>query len=160
MNQQSTLTASAFQSLILEEVSAVDRFIDVLKREQQTLVEGHTDLLAMLATEKSECCNSLDRIGRKRLLMLSSAGLAPAPASLKPWLDAQPQGLRDAWQGLLLKAGEARDLNRQNGEIINAHMQHNRQALTVLLEISNRASVYGPDGQPRPSSGGRILGRG
>ena len=160
MNQAAALTPAAFQALVLEELVIVDRFVDVLQREQQALVDGKTDDLSALATDKTDCCNQLDRIGRQRQLMLSTAGLAPVPASLTPWLNTQPQALRDTWEALLTKANEARNLNRQNGELISTRVQHNRQALTVLLEISNRAAVYGPDGQPRPGSGGRILGKG
>ena len=159
MNPQPALSAATFQPLILEEMAIVDLFIDVLKREQQALVEGHADLLTSLAAEKTDCYNRLDRLGRKRQLMLTAAGMAAVPASLTYWLESQALSLQETWQAFLLKAGEARDLNRQNGELINSHMQYNRQALTVLLEISNRASVYGPDGQPRPSGGGRILGK-
>ncbi len=159
MTPQSTLTAANFQALVLEETAVVDQFIVVLTREEQALTGSHADQLSSLAAEKSEYCSRLEHISRNRLLMCASAGMAATPSGLASWLKAQPKTLGDSWDTLLLKAGEARSLNRRNGEIIRIHMQHNRQALTVLLEVADRAAVYGPDGQPRPSTGGRILGK-
>lgn len=159
MNPQSTLTLENFQALVLEETTVVEQFIDVLKREEQALTGGNADQLSELAAEKSDYCSRLERIARNRQAMCASAGMTTEPSSLTQWLKAQPGTLRDVWGALLLKAGEARSLNRRNGEIIRIHMQHNRQALTVLLDVADRAAVYGPDGQPRPSTSGRILGK-
>lgn len=158
MNQTQALNPAVFQALAQEETVAVDNFLDVLRREQAALVQGQVDQLPALAEEKNGYCLTLDRFSRRRQQLLAAAGLNASPANLAAWVQAQPDPIRRTWQGLLSKAEEARSLNRQNGEIITSRMQTNQQSLTVLLEISNRAAVYGPDGQPRPVGRGRILG--
>jgi flagella synthesis protein FlgN len=70
-----------------------------------------------------------------------------------------PDGkLRASWQSLLALAAQARNLNILNGKLIGLHMQHNQQAFTALMNASNRAMTYGPDGQQQVGLGGRILG--
>jgi flagella synthesis protein FlgN len=71
----------------------------------------------------------------------------------------QEQAVRNIWQHLLKLAEEARNINRQNGQLIASRMQSNSQALNVLLSAADRASLYGPDGQPRTGLGGRMLGK-
>jgi flagella synthesis protein FlgN len=64
-----------------------------------------------------------------------------------------------AWRYLLQLAQTARQLNRTNGEMIAARLQHNRQAFAALQSAAGAVSLYGPQGQTLGYSGGRPLGR-
>ncbi len=152
------LNPVAFSTLAEEESRVVEEFLHVLRQEQEALIAGQIDLILPLAGGKEAYCQRLDRFGRQRLILLSGSGLAAGEA-LNNWLAAQDQRVRDAWQHLLKLAEEAKNLNRQNGQLISSRMQSNSQALNVLLSAADRASLYGPDGQPRTGMGGRMLGK-
>lgn len=152
------LNPVAFSTLAEEESRVVEEFLHVLRQEQEALIAGQIDLILPLVGGKEAYCQRLDRFARQRLVLLSGSGLA-AGATLNNWLAAQDQRVKDAWQHLLKLAEEAKNLNRQNGQLISSRMQSNSQALNVLLSAADRASLYGPDGQPRTGMGGRMLGK-
>ena len=52
---------------------------------------------------------------------------------------------RDAWNSLMSLAGQAHEVNRANGELIQIRMQHNAQALEALLGSNASLALYGPD---------------
>lgn len=104
-------------------------FIDVLRREQTTLAAGDIDALAPLIAEKTVLAERLNQ----------------TPAS-------EAAMFRDL-------AGEARALNEANGKLIALRLQHNQQALNVLLAAADSAATYGPDGQQQSGVGSRILGK-
>ena len=66
---------------------------------------------------------------------------------------------------MLTIAAEARQANKVNGDLIQSRLQNNKQALSALMSVADRASLYGPDGQRHglfqagsgPSSG--IIGK-
>ncbi|MDP2808775.1 MAG: flagellar export chaperone FlgN [Rhodocyclaceae bacterium] len=111
-----------------EAIEALRAFIDVLRREQALLTEGSIDALATLIAEKSVLADRLNRM----------------PAS-------EEAAFREL-------AAEARSLNETNGKLIALRMQHNQQALAVLMAAADQAITYGPDGQQRGGGGGRSLG--
>lgn len=153
-----------FGALLTGESGALHDFIALLRREQEMLSADNAESLAQvlvpLAEQKSNACRQLEDLGRQRQLFLSRYGLPGASADIQAWAAGRPP-LLAAWQTLLQQAQQARDLNSQNGKLINLRMQHNQGALTVLLNAANRVPVYGPDGhQPGGFGRGRILGSG
>jgi flagella synthesis protein FlgN len=104
-------------------------FIDILRREQTALAAGDIDALAPLIAEKTALAEQLNQIS------VSEA--------------AQFRDL----------ANEASALNEANGKLIALRLQHNQQALNVLLAAANSAATYGPDGQQQSGLGSRILGK-
>lgn len=111
-----------------EAIEALRAFVDVLRREQALLTEGNIDALPPLTAEKTLLADRLNRM----------------PPSPEP-----------AFQDL---AAEARTLNETNGKLIALRMQHNQQALSILMAAADPAVTYGPDGQPR-ASGSRSFGK-
>lgn len=106
----------------------LEAFIAILRREQDALATGDIDALAPLIAEKNALAEQLNRV---------SADEA------KLWRDL---------------ASEARTLNEANGKLIALRLQHNRQALNVLMTAADAVATYGPDGQQQAGLGGRILG--
>jgi flagella synthesis protein FlgN len=108
----------------------LEAFVAVLRREQEALTTGDTDALVPLIAEKTALAERLNRF--------------PADAA------AQHRDLVAA----------ARTLNEANGKLIALRLQHNQQALNVLLAAANTAAAtYGPDGQQQAGLGSRILGK-
>lgn len=108
---------------------SLEAFVAVLRREQAALTAGDIDALAPLIAEKTALAEQLNRI--------SAAEATP---------------LRDL-------ASEARSLNETNGKLIALRLQHNQQALNVLMSAADAVATYGPDGQQCSAVGSRILGK-
>jgi flagella synthesis protein FlgN len=62
------------------------------------------------------------------------------------------------WDAVVALAGEAKERNRINGQLITERLQNNQQALTTLLAAAEHPQIYGPDGQSRPTASSRNLG--
>lgn len=142
-----------------DEVSRLRTFIELLEREQDLLKRGDTEGLLPLIDDKAQLANALATFAQARETQLGELGLPAGRAGMEAWLASHDDGkLRPAWQTLLDLAVEARNLNITNGKLIGMHMQHNHQAFTALMNATNRAMTYGPDGQQQTGGSGRILG--
>jgi len=140
------------------EVTAVQRFLALLEREQDLLVKGEVDELIDLARQKNELAAQITALGSRRTEALAAAGLPADRPGIDAWLAVHPSETRarDAWNLLMSLAGQAHEVNRANGELIQIRMQHNAQALEALLGSNASLTLYGPDGQNTPTSGRRI----
>ncbi|MBI4741945.1 MAG: flagellar protein FlgN [Betaproteobacteria bacterium] len=140
------------------EADVAARFIGVLKLEREALNSGDLDSLDALLQRKNDLAAELGRLAEQREAFLASHGLGSDRAGMESWLVAHParKVAQKAWSRLLLLAGEAREINRLNGELIQIRVQHNAQALEALLGASRPPSLYGPDGQSAPHSRRRI----
>lgn len=142
-----------------DEVDKIGEFIVLLRREQELLKSGDTDALLPLIEVKTQLADRLAGLAQAREDRLTRQGFAGGRAGMEDWLRRQgTESQRRTWQTLLELAGEARALNEINGKLIGLHMQHNQQAFTALMNATNRAMTYGPDGQQQAGLGGRILG--
>lgn len=140
------------------EVAALKKFVVLLERERQLLATGETDGLHNLVSEKNGLAVQLTALGARRGDVLIAAGMSADHAGIHAWLDAHPANdrARSVWRLLLSLAGQAREINTANGDLIQIRMQHNALALDALLGATTSLKLYGPDGQSAPLSGGRI----
>lgn len=109
--------------------ATLQAFIEVLRREQEALAAGDIEALPPLIAEKTALAERLN----------------PLPAS--------------ALASLKDLAAEALALNEANGKLIALRLQHNQQALNILLAAANGAATYGPDGQQQAAIASRSLGK-
>lgn len=149
------------KDILQQEQAALDRFIDLLNQEQAALVNADVDALLALTETKLKQTDQLTALAGQRVAMLARAGFAADAAGVSGWLASQPKAVADAWHQLLDSAQAAQRINQTNGKLIQTHLQHNQQALSTLLNASNRANVYGPDGQARTGAapGQRSIGK-
>ncbi len=150
--------AAAFSQIVDSEIAAAQRFVALLEREQQMLIKGEVDDLLDLVREKNGIAAELVRLAAQRKRLLSASGLPDDRQGMAAWFAAHSgaSSVHSVWSALLAVAGQARELNRVNGELIQERMQNNAQALEVLLGSNAAANLYGPDGQSAPPSGRRI----
>lgn len=149
----------AIANLLAQELAALRVFIDLLRNEQSLLTSATSEGLGSLATDKSKYALELGKLSAARDQALIKRNFPTGRAGMDAWVISNT-GIpyQHDWDRLLGLAAEARALNEANGKLIALHLQHNQQALTALLAAADRAATYGPDGQARPSIGGRSLG--
>lgn len=153
--------ASHLGASLKDELAALREFTALLQQEQQALVAGDIEKLTPLIEEKSRLATGLNRFAEQRQRLMSAAGMPHNRAGLEAWLARQPLDAKDrgGWKTLLALTEEAQTLNATNGKLIAMRLQHNQQALNVLLSAANQATLYGPDGQTKPTGGGHLFGK-
>jgi flagella synthesis protein FlgN len=156
------LKQSSVQQLLAAltaEHTALLNFMALLEREQRMLVENVTDQLLELSEQKSTDALRLNGLAqvRRDLLQINIPQLTID--SIQDWLGTHsPAGLL-IWQKIYSVADRVQQLNHTNGELIQMKLRHNQQSLAVLSNAADKASLYGPDGQPNFAPGnGRSLG--
>lgn len=124
------------------------------------LQNGDAEGLPSLTERKSALAARLGELLRDREQALTSTGFKPGREGMEAWLVSQPAAApaHAEWQHLLKLAEETRREHDINGKLIAMHLQHNQQALAVLMSAGGRPLTYGPDGQQRGGGGGRTLG--
>lgn len=158
MNQPADI--AALNALKTERAALLD-FLTLLEREQGMLVENDTDSLLDLSRQKTADALHLNNLVETRRALLSQHLPQLTIASVGAWLAKHSTNGASIWQEVLALTERARQLNQVNGQLIQAKLRNNQQALSVLSNAVNKANLYGPDGQPSFSPGsGRSLGSG
>ena len=152
---------SRFIADLHAEAAAFADFFELLRTEQSALSVRDIEALLQIGPSKSERISALNDLARRRAAFLAAQALPTDRDGMAQWLAAQAgEGaqLSTLWQGLLDTAARSQALNRENGVLIETRLQHNQQLLSALASGA-QPSLYGPDGQTRMGSPGRILGK-
>jgi flagella synthesis protein FlgN len=179
------MTGSVMHELLAQTVAELTRFVQLLSDEQTALVSAQTDQLPKLTEQKSALATRLAELEAQRAALLDAEGFPTDRQALEAWFRKEgerPAGsaLQDQRtitqtaeatasyaqtlnsQALLFQffalAAQAKEKNELNGQLINAHLQQNKQALNALLGASADVSTYSEDGQQKSSVGKRPLG--
>lgn len=159
MGTTSPATLTGLASRLRAEHEALKSFVALLEAEQQALLGRNTEQLLTLSENKIRAANELGRLAEERKNGLRACGAASGTGGAAAWLQAHAASLLPAWRSVQQLAGQAQQLNRTNGVLIQSRLRHNQQALAVLQKAAHNASgLYGPDGQPHPATTGRTLG--
>jgi flagella synthesis protein FlgN len=143
--------------LIQDERAGLQGFVALLQKEEALLIAGQIDALTTLAEEKTTRYRSLQRLSDERIMMFARVGAKVSNENIRAVLGASPESL-STWDEVVSLAGEAKERNRVNGQLITERLQNNQQALTTLLAAAEHPQIYGPDGQSRPTASSRNLG--
>ncbi len=143
--------------LIHDEQAGLQAFVALLQREEALLVEGQIDALTALAEEKTSLYRALQRLSDDRTVMFARLGAKVSNENIRIVLANSPDALA-AWDVVVALAGEAKERNRVNGQLITERLQNNQQALSTLLAAAEHPQIYGPDGQSRPTASSRHFG--
>lgn len=136
---------------VTTEAGLVRQFVELLRHEQAVLTNGDTGALPEVVQDKDRLAEELSRLGALRNTSLAAQGFSPDRAGMEKWCDKRPDKAYAAkagelWASLLASASEARELNRQNGELIRMRMQFTSKALEILQRRDKALELYGPDG--------------
>ena len=147
-----------FLQALTAELATVQQFIHLLTIEQNALSNGDTDQLPALVEQKNGMVAQLGTFAEQRNLLLAAQGYASDRMGIESWCSDHPDEINtlSAWSTIISLAGEARELNRLNGDLIKIRMQYNASALDALLRGENSLNLYGPDGQSKILASRRI----
>lgn len=159
MNQPGTPSTDSndLKTLIDNEAILLERFVDLLRREQASLSQGAAEDLPELAEQKNGLVIQLNHLSARRAAFLQARGFPQDRSGIDAWFEqVKDRDATDAWQKVLTLATDARELNRVNGELIQIRMQFTAKALEALSGAKTSLELYGPDGQSTKPGGRRI----
>lgn len=151
-------SAPTLQQTMVAEAQTVQEFVTLLTLEQAALGSGNTDHLPAYAEQKVALGAQLNTLAAQRNATLAAQGFGADRAGVEDWCAKHPKEASSAktWGMILALAGEARELNLLNGELIRLRLQYNAKALAALRGGSTSLDLYGPDGQSKTAGQPRI----
>ena len=131
------------------EQDAIKRFIEILEKEQNALVQGNIENLDYLTSQKTQITKKLAVLGDKRDQYLATQGLSLDTECINNVVPSEDNNtlISTIWTELLQLAKTAKQLNQTNGTIISTRLQQSQQALAALKSAAGTVSLYGPKGQ-------------
>lgn len=145
-----SLDASNFASVLETERDTLKKFIEILKKEEDALVQGKIEEIDNLASDKSHLIEKLMQINDHRNEYFKDQGLSSDKDNINNWLKEQRPDQSEVqilWNELLALAKIAQKTSHSNGLIISTHLQHNQRAFAALHCAAGNVSLYGPKGQ-------------
>jgi flagella synthesis protein FlgN len=135
---------------LADEQQQIAALVELMKREQQLLIDADADGLAEITPQKAQLVQQMAKLATERHRALGAAGFAAAESGMEPWLAVSADAeVRAKWDRLLALTREAKELNRVNGMLINKQMAHTQNVLNAMRppSASADAGVYGASGQ-------------
>jgi flagellar biosynthesis protein FlgN len=142
-----------------EELNAGNTLLQLLKQEQEHLINADLEALTTLTEEKAKVVARMTELAQQRHRALGANGFEAGETGMQAWLNsrAAAPAVEKTWQDLLTLAKQAKELNRTNGLLIGQHMARNQNALNVLQGDPHGGTMYGPNGQSTSQSSSRRL---
>ncbi|MDX5445575.1 MAG: flagellar protein FlgN [Zoogloeaceae bacterium] len=146
-----------FAHHVENELSTLERFEVLLRREQTLLVAGDTEALIAMTPQKTELHQQLQRQHDQLVQLLGHEHVALDADAVRGFCADLPD-TRARWERILELGAEVRALNELNGKLILERMQSNQAALSALLSAAGQPALYDAEGAARPTGRGRHLG--
>ncbi len=143
-----SLLSPDFVSDLGIEKKALEAFIDILKKEENALVQGKIDEIDHLVTDKSHLIEKLLQIDDRRNKYFHNQGISSDNVSI--WLKEHFTDRSKAhtlWHDVLELAKIAKELSHTNGLMISTYLQQNQRGFGALHCAAGNISLYGPKGQ-------------
>jgi flagella synthesis protein FlgN len=133
---------------LTQESAAWQALLQSLQDEEQALIAGDADRLALLNTAKLTQLQNVSDHARNRHADLLAAGHTPDPAGMRMWLAQHKHpDLLARWQQLGVMEQEAQALNQRIGALIELRLASTRQALNVLVHsATSQGGLYDNEG--------------
>jgi flagella synthesis protein FlgN len=136
-----------------QDAKLVNDLLSVLSREQTSLVSADIDSMEALLEEKGQLLQRINSVVQSRYEALSKLGFEPNETGMTAWIKKQAQPvLAQSWLGFQKTLGQAKEMNRLNGTLINKHFSRNQLFLNQLQGNSASGGVYGPNGHTQSQS--------
>ena len=145
-----SLHSTSFIADLETEKVTLAAFVEILKKEENALVQGKIEEIDYLASDKSRLIERLIQLDNHRNEYFQNQGLTLEKNSISTWFTehySNQSKVQILWNELLELVKIAQPLNYSNGLIISAHLQHNQRAFAALHCAAGNVSLYGPKGQ-------------
>lgn len=130
--------------------------LEVLTREQSSLVLADIDAIEAIMEEKSVLLQTISQVANTRYAALAAGGFDASEAGMTNWINSQAKPLlAQSWDLFQKSISQAKEMNRLNGMLINKHFNRNQQLLNQLQGGSENGGVYGKNGQAKSQSSSR-----
>jgi flagella synthesis protein FlgN len=148
MSQNESHDGTALLARLKQETTAWQALLQVMQEEEQALVDGDADRLALLNTAKLTQLQAVSDQAQNRLADLRAAGHTPDAAGMNAWLSQHKHAdLLVRWQQLNEMERAAGALNQRIGALIDMRLTSTRQALNVLIHsATSQGGLYDHDG--------------
>jgi flagella synthesis protein FlgN len=152
MNKPTFNSAITFE----QDAKLVSNLLEVLTREQSSLVMADIDAIEIAMEEKSFLLQNISITANSRYAALAASGFEANESGMIIWLKRQEKpALSESWAHFQKSISQAKEMNRLNGLLINKHFNRNQQLLNHLQGNSANGSVYGKNGQAKSQSSSR-----
>jgi flagella synthesis protein FlgN len=152
MNKTTSNSAITFE----QDVKLVSNLLEVLMREQSSLVMADIDAIEIAMEEKSFLLQNISITANNRYAALAASGFEANESGMIAWLKRQEKpAFSESWAHFQKLVSQAKEINRLNGLLINKHFNRNQQLLNHLQGNSANGSVYGKNGQAKSQSNSR-----
>lgn len=146
----SDMVLAGFASCLKIEKKLFEELIDILKQEENALMQGNFNKLDDFVSKKTSLLEQLSQLDSERNQYFKNNDVALEKKYINQRLEINypnnPE-IQDLWSGLLVLADAVRKLNHTNGLIISKYLQHNQRTFIALQCASGNISLYGPSGQ-------------
>ena len=139
-----------------QDAKFVSNLLEVLTREQSSLVIADIDAIETAMEEKSFLLQNISLTANARYALLAASGFEANESGMIDWLKRQAKSaLNESWERFQKSIIQAKEMNRLNGMLINKHFNRNQQLLNHLQGNSANGNVYGKNGQAKTQSNTR-----
>lgn len=139
-----------------QDAQLVNRLLELLTREQASLVVVDVDGIEALMEEKSELLQRINLAAKSRYAALATSGYEQNESGMTAWLKSQTQpALNVAWEQFQKSILQAKEMNRLNGILIGKHFNRNQQLLNHLHGNGGAGGVYSKSGQAKSNATSR-----
>ncbi len=144
-------SARTIADIISEELELMTALVQLLKNEEQILIDNLPEKLALLVTDKNSLLMQIISLEKNRNELLTQSGFGTDAEGMSSYLASlsEQKNVESNWQKLLDLSATAKENNRTNGILINRQMTRNQSTLNILQQNDQSAAVYGADGQSR-----------
>lgn len=150
-------SASTPSDSLGEEFSAGQALLQLLKTEQELLIQADVDGLARLTEDKAKTVARMSELALLRHRSLAAAGFDASEAGMQNWVKGKAAAAEKSWNDLLELGRQAKEQNRVNGMLIAQHLARTQNALKILQGTPQGGNLYGPNGQSTSQSNRRTL---
>jgi flagella synthesis protein FlgN len=136
-----------------EDSRLVRSLLELLMREQKSLVMSNVDEIEKLLEFKSKLLQSINEVAKKRYAALKQQHFEPNENGMLAWVMQQAStDLKKKWDDFHQVLIKAKEMNRLNGILITKHFNRNQQMLSQLQNAFKTNETYGKNGQTQSGS--------
>lgn len=151
-----SVTTSIHQISFVQDDELITHLLEVLKREQASLVIADADAIEALMEEKSTLLQHINATVKNRYQALAATGFEANENGMVAWIKQQAKSeIQAQWAIFQKTLHQAKEINRLNGVLISKHFNRNQQLLNHLQGNSSKNDVYGKNGQTKSQSPSR-----